>query len=242
MWGQAIPLVIQRSNIKEMPNHFETIFCRFIESIGGDVVACSEEESADFVFREDKVVIELKTIERDQRFEHAQRLGALANDWGKRGRIRVHGTTVLDLQHLHPECQREWLHLLKGPIEGIIRKAHRQIRSTKSRETLPDAKGLLLILNDGNFLHTAPTVFMNLVARVLQKKAPGGGRKFPEVRGVVYFSFRVAAAGESNLFWVQGTIEPEEDSALQAFQTRLRREWYAHFARLIGRPVSENPG
>jgi len=34
-------------------------------------------------------------------------------------------------------------------------------------------KGLLLILNDGNLLHTAPIVFMNLVARVLHKKAAG---------------------------------------------------------------------
>jgi hypothetical protein len=57
---------------------------------------------------------------------------------------------------MSPQAQREWLDLLESPIEGIIRKANRQIRSTKTRERMTGAKGLLLIVNDGNFLHTAP--------------------------------------------------------------------------------------
>ncbi len=224
-----------------MSNQFEIIFGGFIESIGGEVLTRSEEESADFIFRGAKVVIELKTLERDASVEHAQKLGGLATGWGRRGRVRVYGTTVMDLQTIHPECQLEWLDLLEAPIERIVRKANSQIRSTKRREDLPDAKGLLLILNDGNLLHTAPIVFMNLVARVLHKKAAGSATKFPEIRGVVYFSFRVRAAGEPNLFWVPGTIDPEADSDLRAFQDRLRREWFAYFARLTRRSVAEDP-
>jgi hypothetical protein len=95
-------------------------------------------------------------------------------------------------------------------------------------------------VNDGNFLHTAPLEFMTLVARVLQHKTSSGERKFPHIRGVVYFSYRVPAAGESNLFWVPGTIEPKADKDLQAFQNKLRIEWFAHLTQITGRPIAED--
>src|SRR6266404_698574 len=96
--------------------------------------------------------------------------------------------------------------------------------ATISLAHLQGAKGLLLIVNDGNLLHTAPVEFMTLVARVLQKRSEDGERKFPHIRGVVYFSYRVPAAGESNLFWIPGTLEPAADADLSAFQDRLQRE------------------
>jgi hypothetical protein len=134
-------------------------------------------------FPGEKVEIELKTLERDARVEHAQKLGGLAIAWGRRGRVRVYGTTVMDLQTIHPECQLEWLDLLENPIEWIFRKANSQIRSTKRRENLPDAKGLLLIPNDGNLLHTAPIVFMNLVAGVCTRRpqrVPRNSQRYAE--------------------------------------------------------------
>lgn len=219
---------------------FEAVFARFIERIGGEILATGPEESADFVFRAEQIVVELKTLQRDPRDEHAKKLAALASTWNQRGHLRVYGRTTISLRDMHPEVQREWLDLLETPIERIIRKAHRQIRSTKNRERLMDAKGLLLIVNDGNFLHTAPLEFMTIVARVLQQRTAQGERKFPHIRGIVYFSYRVLAAGEPNLFWVPGTLEPAADADLQAFQNKLRIEWFAYFTRIIGRPITED--
>ncbi len=216
-----------------MANQFEAVFGRFIESIGGQVLPRSADESADFAFRADNVVIELKTLERDVRADHADKLGKLVNEWARRGLVRIYGRATIDLQKLPLECQREWLDILEGPIEGIVRKANRQIRSTKARERLPSAKGLLLIVNDGNLLHTAPAEYVNLVARVLKKKGPGGGVKFPDIRGIVYFSYRVVAAGDSRLFWAPGTIDPTADADLQAFQFRLGNEWFAYYSKLL---------
>lgn len=222
-----------------MASQFELIFNRFVESIGGEVVPKSAMESADFVFRSEKIIAELKTLERDPREEHVRKLAALAQGWNRRRQVVVYGTAAANLQRIHPAAQREWLDLLEAPIEGIIRKANRQIRSTKDHEHLQDAKGLLLIVNDGNLLHTAPIVFMTLVARVLQKLSADGERKFRHIRGVVYFSYRVPAAGESNLFWIPGTLEPAADADLGAFEDRLQREWFAYFARITWRPVTE---
>jgi len=95
-------------------------------------------------------------------------------------------------------------------------------------------------MNDGNLLHTTPVEFMTLIARILQKRTPDGQKKFPHIRGVVYFSYRVPMAGESKLFWIAGTMEPALDVDLNAFQNRLRREWVDYFAQLTGRPVTED--
>jgi hypothetical protein len=226
--------------VKSNKPDFEAVFARFIERIGGEILATGPEESADFMFRRDRIVVELKTLQQDQRDEHVRKLTVLINTWTQKGQLRICGTPVISLRKMHPEPQREWLHLLEAPIEGIVRKANRQIWLTKNRERMTDAKGLLLIVNDGNMLHTAPLVFMNLVARILQRRTAQGERKYSHIRGVVYFSYRISAAGEPNLFWVPGTLEPAADADLQAFQNKLRTEWFAYFARIIGGPITED--
>ena len=225
--------------VKSDQGNFEALFARFIEGAGGEILAAGPEEAADFLFRAERIVVELKTLQRDSRDAYVRKLSVLMGTWAQRGQLWVIGTTVVNLRNMPPQAQREWLNLLEAPIEGIIRKANRQIRSTKNRERVPDSKGLLLIVNDGNFLLTAPDIFMTLVARVLQKRTEAGERKFPHIRGVVYFSYRVAAAVEQNLFWVQGTVEPAADSAMQVFQSKLRAEWVAYFSRITGRPITE---
>jgi hypothetical protein len=57
---------------------------------------------------------------------------------------------------------------------------------------------------------------------------------------VIYFSYRVPAAGSSELFWVPGTVEPAADKDLIAFQDRLRKEWFAFHARWAGQKISEH--
>jgi hypothetical protein len=120
-----------------MATQFEQIFDRFVESIGGEVIPKSDVESADFLFRADKIVAELKTLERDARDEHVRKLLGLAQEWDRRGQVRVIGRAVLSLRKIHPQAQREWLDLLEAPIEGIARKANRQIRSTTEADRLP---------------------------------------------------------------------------------------------------------
>jgi hypothetical protein len=230
-----------RREYRRMVIGFEEVFTRFVRSIGGEVLPKSAEESADYLFRAEKVVIELKTLLQDATPAHVRELQALADRWHKQGWVRIYGRTTLDLQTIRTECQREWLDLLETPVERIIRKANRQIRSTKRSQGLSDAKGLLLIVNDGNFLYTEPVNYMILVARILQKKTARGERRFPDIRGVVYFSYRVPAAGESVLFWLPGTIEPAADADLGAFQGRLRQQWFAHFAKITRRSIAESP-
>jgi hypothetical protein len=96
-------------------------------------------------------------------------------------------------------------------------------------------------VNDGNFLHAEPVNYVIFIARILQKKTKDGERRFPHIRGVVYFSYRVPAAGESALFWLPGTIEPTADADLRAFQGRLGQQWFADFAKITRRSIAESP-
>jgi hypothetical protein len=218
---------------------FEAHFRIFIRDFGGMVLPENNAKSADFLFPKDNIVAELKTLQEDARREHATKLQELVADWRRRGLMMVFGRTIISLQKLNPVCQREWLHILEVPVERIIGKANRQIRSTKQFLKLSNAKGLLLIANDGNFLHTGPTDYMILVSRVLQKKTPTGERRFPNISGVVYFSYRIGSRDEAIPFWAAGDIEPKGDIPMREFQERLRRGWVSYMERVTGLPIKE---
>lgn len=219
---------------------FEGHFRRFVQGCGGELIPEADVERADFLFPKDDVVAELKTLQEDARLEHAQKLQALANDWSRRGLVRAYGRVVFSLQTMNPECQREWLRVLQAPVGNLIRKANRQIRSAKAALNRPTAKGLLIIANDGNLLHTSPTDYMILVSRVLQKKTPTGAKQFPEVQGVVYFSYRVPSRSEGMPFWISGDTNPKGgDPQMREFQKRLRTHWYAYIQKVTGQTVAE---
>ncbi|HET9406012.1 MAG TPA: hypothetical protein VFO39_02130 [Candidatus Sulfotelmatobacter sp.] len=192
---------------------------------------------ADYLFSADRIVAELKTLEEDKSADHARKIHALSQDWLKRGLLIGFGRFKISLPKLPPQCQREWLDILESPVENIIRDANAQIRSTKERLRLADHKGLLLIANDGNFLHTEPMNYMTLVARVLKKRKNGLPR-FPHIDAVVYFSYRVASKEEGLPFWVPGITE-QHDPEVSAFLDRLSNGWGAYLSKVTGRPFAQ---
>ena len=217
-------------------NDFENFFREFVRDFGGEFVAEGDEKSADFVFRQDNVIAELKTLQKDARLEHAEKVQQLANDWMRRGLVLLYGRPRISLRALPPVCQKEWLQVLIPPVENIIRKANQQIRSSKDALSLPQASGLLLIANDGNFLHTEPADYLNIVALVLKKKDSNGKPKFPHIDGIVYFSYRVASSNEPFPFWAPAHVHPD-DTEVISFQEKLRAGWFSYVARVNGIPV-----
>jgi hypothetical protein len=219
-------------------NTFQNLFSQFVTNFGGEVLPeVHTVRSADFLFRSDLVVSELKTLEEDKTSDHAKKLQALVWDWQRRGLFLAFGTVKISLPDLSEQCQREWLKILEPPIEGLIRDANRQIRSTKEHLKLQGNKGLLLIANDGNFLHTDPRNFMILVSRVLKKKKDGKPR-FPHIDGVCYFSYRVRTKAEGMPFWVSGIVA-ESDPAMSVFQRKLNSAWLAYLSKITQQPVME---
>lgn len=213
-----------------MKYDFEATFKKFVKEFPGELVSESDIRNADFFFPQDNVVAELKTLQEDARQEYEIKLRERAADWQRRRLMLIYGTVSISLQTVPPVCQLEWLGILQPPIENIIRKANRQIRSTKQSKNCTDARGLVLIANDGNFLHTSPMDYMTLVARVLAKKDQNGQPRFPHIHGVVYFSYRIRSRDEGLPFWFAGQVE-RGDPAMMAFQQRLQQGWFAYLSK-----------
>jgi len=109
-------------------------------------------------------------LEVDKEKEHAKEIQELFLSWQSQGVLRGYGRVTIHLQKLPPKCQRDWLDLLEPPVYELMKDANRQIRSTKEHLKLDSCKGLLLIANDGNFLHTDPVNYMILVGPMLARE------------------------------------------------------------------------
>lgn len=217
-----------------MAANFEVTFREFVREFGGTILPEGSEKSADFHFASDDIIAELKTLEQEVRQEHGKHIQALWHDWTRRRLVLGYGTFQIALERLPAICQQEWLDILQPPVENIIRKANAQIRSTKESRNSPSSKGLLLIANEGNLLHTSPKDYMILVARVLSKLTQERQRRFPYIDGVVYFSYRIRTQREGLPFWIAGYTKQGGDPPMTTFQERLKLGWYSYLSKTNG--------
>lgn len=184
----------------------------------------------------------------DQTEAMCRKLTPILQRWYKKHRRLPSGYDgkFLEIAKAPKDISDPWLEILKAPIENFIKDANRQIRSTKQRLNLLDAKGLLLIFNQGNPLHNRPKDFSLLLASVLRKRKPTKERKFSHIRGLVYFSYETVKTEKERMsFWapVQLKTEPGEDvTAMKDFQNDLQQAWYAFLENNSGRTVRQHFG
>ncbi|HWY22881.1 MAG TPA: hypothetical protein VNX26_16755 [Candidatus Acidoferrum sp.] len=231
-------------------NAFESFFHEFVRDFGGDVLPEAREGStADYFFRNQDIIAELKTLTVDQTNDIDRKLTPKVLEWiRKNGQIssgliqgRKHFVAFKDMP---AEIQIFWLGLLKAAVEPLIRDANRQIRDTKLRMNLRSAKGMMLIANGSNFYHDHPDSFRRLIAEVLRKRTPAGDLRFPHINGAVYFSFDdVKSRDERMYFWanLQMKQAPDEDtSPIATFQAELQQGWYKYIQKFTGIEVRQH--
>src|ERR1700686_4167821 len=231
-------------------NRFESFFHEFVKDFGGEVLPESQEgQTADYLFRSQDIIAELKTLTADQTNDINRKLTPRVLEWiRKNGRIfpgliqaPKHLVAFKDMPR---EIQLFWLGLLKAAVEPLIREANRQIRDTKHRMNLCSAKGMMLIANGSNLYHDHPDSFRRLIAEVLRKRTPVGDLRFPHINGAVYFSFDdVKSRDERMYFWanLQMKQAPQEDTSVFAtFQAELQQGWYKYIQKFIGIEVRQH--
>jgi hypothetical protein len=123
--------------------------------------------------------------------------------------------------------------LARRQIEHTIRQANKQIRSTKKSLNRPEAKGLVLLVNEGNyFAHPAEALY--LISRVMQDHFLESA-----IDGVVYFTVNMAAKRPDNdrelSFWVP--MYRGEAGDLADFVNHLGSEWGAFHAKVAGQEM-----
>lgn len=221
----------------------EEAFSEFVPSFGGCLVADLVGKSppfsnADFLFDEAKAVVELKRLVEDKSEDVAikNEIQAKFDAWIGTGTIApIYGRVRVDSKSLPLHCQRELIDVYRPPIQKRIIKANKQIKATQQGLSLEGYKGILLLVNDGNYALESDAV-LYLVGRVL-------GRNFKHINSVLYCTVNMFATAPMTqkpaLIWAHATrtsvAEPMSDEWCMAFF----RAWSAHLSQYLGAPIDE---
>lgn len=225
----------------------EKEFAACVRKIGGEVLADRFGPSppfanADYAFHSDAVIAELKCLERDTRSESTfkDRVNALHRQWeaeGKISRAPSPGIYRVSTKDIPPECGEQIRSILLNRLRSVIKKANRQIRDTKEALAAPDAKGLLLLVNDDDKIFGLDGILYCL-NRVLNGS-------YSSINGVVLLTVNQAVTGPvpptQARIWMQLLINdapaPDRSPVGDEFLLRLREGWFNHEATISGSPV-----
>lgn len=213
----------------------EPLVHEFVREFGGEVVADLLSESpdfpnADYLFRADGVIAELKCLQSDFAAPPAiqEKVAGLYRDWFKEGSVTPGMLWRPD--ELPRDKRRKLKALYTKPLQRVIRKANRQLRETAAHFDMNDARRLLLIANDGLYsLESLPIVWS--LADILQRGI------YSNIDGFVYFMVNsyVEVPGDeyARQLWIPLYDErtPED---LPDFVNRFGRAWGDFFGQKIG--------
>lgn len=183
----------------------EEFFNEYVEYFGGQVVSKSDQNltdrpNADYLFKNDNVVAELKCFQKDlfNSEEDIPRIFNFLDKWEHKNLIEQGDKIkiILGSKQLPKECYTDLLNACTKTIDRALHKANKQIKESKKTFSLPDAKGLVLLCNDGNYF-VQNDAFLGLIANLM-------GRKYMEsdIDGFVYFTLnQVSTIPNSDLDW-----------------------------------------
>jgi hypothetical protein len=220
----------------------EEVFSSFVRSAGGELVSdllprSPEFDNADYLFRKqhpEPVVAELKCLTKDLLKEgYQEKVDRLFSDWMNRRLIGPFwGRQRFSSRDLPSECQHELFSLLGTPIKKCIAKANKQIKQTKAHFGLNDAKGLLLLVNDGNYSLESDVVLF-LMDKALGKEHSG-------INSVVYFTVNMTARmpgfNSEVAIWVDGGRNGVPGVS-RGFLDWLQNGWVNFCGKIIGQPI-----
>ncbi len=217
---------------------------RYVKAFGGqlglDLFGHNPDfANADYVFPQDNVVAELKCLSEDKSededlqkkleelFELAIKRGFIPDPGPGRHVLGSNGTPI--------EFQREVYAVVARSIKRRLAKANKQIKQTKARLNLPNARGLVLLCNDGNF-QLEPAQWVHAVRVAL-------GNDFSSINSVVQFTVNMLSTtpkmGQHTNLWMSGE-RPGIAPVAEDFTHRLGEGWAKHIGQLHNMPVTWN--
>jgi SEC-C motif len=133
---------------------------------------------ADYLLRRREIIVEQKSLDVDP-VPWPQNY---ANKLMAQGRLIAFGTVSTSM--LSEELQREVLLDLAKNLDAVVAKADHQTEDTRGIFSIPDALGVLVILNEKAGM-LDPRVIHYDLANVFQKKTADGSLRYPSNDGVI---------------------------------------------------------
>lgn len=213
----------------------EDLFNIFVEKIGGELVdkllpSSPNFENADYLFRKDSVIIELKCLQNDfpSNSEFQDKIVNLYRRWFKEESISFN--VIFHPAKLQEEKKQEILKLHLEPIRRVIKKANRQLRKTADYFEMPKSRKLLLIASDGLY-SLSPPMLLSILCEILQKE-------FSSIDGFVYFTLNKYVDIPNNDYACELCVpyynENSSNTDIVEFVNSLGRKWGDFISERIG--------
>ncbi|MDT5061288.1 MAG: hypothetical protein QOH63_1747 [Acidobacteriota bacterium] len=227
------------------PINVEEQFNEFVREFGGELVSKLLPKNtdiplnADYLFRKEGVIAELKCLEKNDygSKELEKKFNKIHSKWLHDGLVKLGqiNTRAIDISSLPLKCQNDLFKLVGRQIITHIDKANDQIKETKKFLGLPDAKGLLLLVNDGNYLlehHDA----LRFLARRLKPA-------YTSIDKFVYLTVNLRAISPEGVavrVWLDAHSRENVNEISDDFTNSLRKGWLSFLRRRVGEDFEES--
>jgi hypothetical protein len=165
-----------------LKERFETFIRAFdgFENIGALLKDCDPiaKNRADYLLSGRAIIVEQKSLDVDP----TARPQNYANKLMAQRRLIAFGTVSTKM--LSDDLRREFVLDLAKNLDAIVAKADRQTQDTRDIFAIPDALGVLVILNEKASM-LDPQVIHYALANVFQKKTADGSLRYPANDGVI---------------------------------------------------------
>lgn len=218
----------------------EASFNEFVKEVGGQLVSeiivdkSKQPQNADYYFPDVNVIVELKCFEKDlfNCVEDVERIGRIIQKHSESGVVPgyIGFRWVVGQVPAPREYRRDMLSLARRSIENAVRRANKQIKQTKELLSAPNARGLVILANDGNYF-SHPAEAFALICQVMAEHFMESA-----IDGVVYFTVNVVARDPRSdrelTLW--SPAYRKEGDELGNFVNQLGSDWHAFYSRKIG--------
>lgn len=214
--------------------------CAALRSAGGEccdlIVGNSPARRADILFREHRVIVEVKSLTTDRnRLESVQvRSGRIIQDGAREeGGPVVSGSVGVSLSDVPPRTAERLLMNLGGRVRDDLRDARKQIESTSAALGFA-CRGLVVFGVPAHF-DTHPGVVATAAARVL---SPG---KYRSIDGIMLF--KVQTGGEESRGPLTISFHPRSHSGLpEKLVSSIASAWIRYVGEKEGTDLGMGEG
>lgn len=211
----------------------------YVEEFGGELIkkllTNPNFENADYLFTKHKVVAELKTLEKDFFSEetYKKKINELYAKWVENGLApRIWGKAQIQTKDLPHQCQVEFTNIIKKPLENRISKANSQIKETKKYFGIEDYKGVLILVNDGNYSLESDSI-MYFVNRIINSQCKS-------IHSIIHFTLNMRAnmpdIERDIIVWID-KHRNGIDGVSREFLDMFRDGWFKFLEKKIGENI-----
>ncbi|HEY5533835.1 MAG TPA: hypothetical protein VIL99_02685 [Ignavibacteria bacterium] len=227
----------------------EDTFNEFVLSVGGrlvkDLIAdnSNPDLNADYFFENQEFIIaELKCLQKDGLSEDKgnNRLLEITKNVfeGKSTNKREIFLWTLGLIPMPKEIFNGIRKIVRRAFETHVKKAQKQIRATKIMLNSPNAKGIILLCNDG-YYSLDPSLMFGFLCELMQDNF----KKSNEIDAVVYFTVNIPSKDDTDKYELMVWIPAykTDNSPLGNFVNNLGKKWWKFYKKKIGEENLDTP-